>query len=141
MKKRLLSVFIYTIALAGAFAPTVLYVLKNKERYYLQDVEIGGKVVFGAFALGFFLVVLATGVLKDLNKNFKTAIFFGFVHLISRFLEPIMKDFKDLSLMALYGWLWWMTVSSYGKYLWNNANIYKNERIRVRARNDEVGIV
>ena len=83
---------------ASVVAPLLTVLIVNRERYF-TDVQAGVKLGLGGLLCVAFLAILIFGKMKAPPSIF----LFAFVFLLAWLMEPLFKDLKLLSAVALAG--------------------------------------
>lgn len=141
MKKKLIAgIILYGLSIILLILPIIILFIINKDVYFVDgnetDITFGGVLGLG------YMLLLVSGAFKDIDKRFSTLVGMCITLGVVWFLEAIISDLYWVILCGIIGYVLYIALSSWAKYLLNYARAYNNERARVDARADyEVGNV
>lgn len=139
-KKFIAGVTLYALSIVLLILPIIILFIIKKDTYFVDgnetDITFGGILGLG------YALLLVSGAFKDIDRRFSSLIGMCITLGVVWFLEAIISDLFWVILCGIIGYVLYITLSSWAKYLINYTRSYNSERARIDARVDyEVGNV
>lgn len=139
-KKLIGGIILYGLSIVLLILPIILLFIIKRDVYFVDgnetDITFGGILGLG------YALLLVSGAFKDIDKRFSTLVGMFITLGVIWFLEAIISDLFWVILCGIIGYILYIALSSWAKYLLNYTRSYNSERARIDARSEyEVGNV
>ena len=132
-KKIFLGYFIVFLSILSLFIPLTCLFIHNYDIWVKQDAT---KITMGVMLGLIYAIFVLKGALKEISSKLATllsmAVFAGVVW----FLDSMIKDLFVVILMIIIGYVLYLILSTIGNRMIKNGNVYREEKIRTKARRE-----
>jgi hypothetical protein len=131
-KKYVFGVLLNISAIIFFFVPfAILFIIRYDSWVSTETTKISVGVMIG---LGYAILVLR-GALKQMSPKLTTIISMGVFLALLWFFDSILNDLFFIVFSVMIGYIFFIGLNSWGKRQIEIAKIYKDETVRVVARN------
>lgn len=135
LNKKLLKGWLYTFAsFVVLVTPTLVLFLINREEWVTQ--QEATKISMGVLLGLLYAIFVMRGALKEISVKIATLLsMFTFLAIVW-FLESVIQDLFWVILSTIVGYIFYIFVSTIGERHMNEYRAYRDERVRVQARQE-----
>lgn len=132
-KKRVRGVLLTLLSFILLITPTITIFVLNYE-VWVQDDAV--KISMGAMIGMLYAMLIMRGALKEISVKFATLLSMFVFLAIVWFLDSIIQDLFWVILSVIVGYIMYMVVSSIGHRDLVDYKAYRDEKVRVQARQE-----